>query len=378
MRLISRHESALSEGVSPRIDRVVVGVDFSEASLAAAAWAGRQLAPEAELVLVFVAPSSESRFALRDEDWEGDSSESMTEPSLRGALHGLATLLGSARVAIELRVGDPATELARVAEAHQANLIVVGGRPRHDAPVVGELLRRTDRPVLVARDVPEGAPRTVLAALANDTAAPAILQAAWLVARPCSATVAALHVVDDEERRLARVTWRKRSVQGAARRSLAAELRSGTEAWLERWLSSVDIPHAQSRAMIGDGDPVKEIASAARRTRAAVVVIGAPNEASRLTSPERWAAGEGADVGGADGAGAESALRGTLRAVPCSVLIVPHAVSAPLQPPRRRTASEPTRRRRGPFRTSRHELDAGFDPELVPPPAARSGPEHAA
>jgi nucleotide-binding universal stress UspA family protein len=59
------------------------------------------------------------------------------------------------RWSFEVRQGDPATELARVADAHDAVCIVVGRHGRHRIPhiaagsVTDRLLRRAGRPVLV-------------------------------------------------------------------------------------------------------------------------------------------------------------------------------------------------------------------------------------
>jgi nucleotide-binding universal stress UspA family protein len=185
------------------LDRIVVGIDFSRVSLAAAQWVGRHLARDAALTLVHVIeppplpnvlqlrsarmPDAESRLRARIE-------------SLRGALHGLSGVLGGTDTRVEVRVGDPALQLSAYADLVEADLVVVGGNavsraaPRRETATTDRLLRHLSRPGLVARNV-QAAPTTVLAALDGDAAA-SVLTVARMVAAPCAARVATLGLAD--------------------------------------------------------------------------------------------------------------------------------------------------------------------------------------
>lgn len=195
--------------VSPRpLARILVGVDFSESSLAMAQWVGRHLADTAVVTLVHViampATPNVSRF--------GSSGVVPAEGTLRarvrsftGALRGLAGLIGQ-RTDVDVRVGDPAVELCTYAEALDADLIVIGGNPvfpgapRVDARTTERIVRDLTRPVLIARNL-QAAPTTVLAALTDDGRQSAVLTTAHMVAERSGARVSALRLSAGEATR---------------------------------------------------------------------------------------------------------------------------------------------------------------------------------
>jgi len=201
---IARGEDTFNRDITPRrLDHIVVGVDFSEVSLAAAQWVGRHLAGDAALTLVHVIeppplPNISRLGSGRIRDLE--SRLQVRIESLRGALHGLSRVVGSTGIGVEVRVGDPALQIAAYADTVDADLIVIGGNPvsrtalRLETATTDRLLRRLARPGLVARSV-HAAPTTVLAALADDIASP-VLTAAQMVAVPWAARVATLRLAD--------------------------------------------------------------------------------------------------------------------------------------------------------------------------------------
>lgn len=316
-----------------RLGRIVVGVDFSEPSLAVAGWVGRHLAPRAELALVHV--TSASRFPTimrgpRDQIVTRADASAGEALALRGALRGLASLLGGARVTVEVRAGDPATELAAYADRMDADLVVVGANASYrvaayyERAMTERLLQRTTRPVLIARNVRPSAPATLLAALAGDVDAPPVLSAAWMVARACEARVAALHVID-------------------------GPLRPGSEARVRRWLTASPIPPAKSAAIVAQGEKVRGIITAARQMGAEMIAIGA-----------RSSGGNGDDAGAGRDTGRDLA-----RSASCSVLVVPYSADAATPPPGRwATASRGWRRR------ELHPRPPVSDHDGSPPPAA--------
>ena len=164
---IAHGKDAFQQDVTARpLDRIVVGVDFSEVSLAAAQWVGRHLARDAALTLVHVVeppplPNVSRLHSARMPDLESRLQGRIE--SLRGALHGLSTVVGGTGTRVEVRVGDPALQLAAYADMVAADLVVVGGNavsrtaPRHETATTHRLLRRLARPGLVARNVPGGA-----------------------------------------------------------------------------------------------------------------------------------------------------------------------------------------------------------------------------
>lgn len=184
------------------LERIVVGVDFTESSLAVAQWAGRHLAGSAALTLVHViampmAPNASRRLPGLAFPAEGTLRARVR--SFTGALRGLAGMIGGPETKVEVRVGDPAVELDAHAEALDADLIVIGGNPvfrgapRVDARTTERLVRDLTRPVLIARNV-QAAPTTVLAALATDPNQAVVLTTARTVAERTAARVTTLRL----------------------------------------------------------------------------------------------------------------------------------------------------------------------------------------
>jgi nucleotide-binding universal stress UspA family protein len=208
MRPSSDRNLRLGEVSSRPLDRIVVGVDFTESSLAVAQWVGRYLSGAAlTLVHVIAPPPMPNAFRRHATPARTpDGAVRSRVRSLTGALRGLAGVIGGGRVHVEVRVGDPGPELNAYAAAVDADLLVVGGNavfrgaPRVDARATERVLRGLTRPLLIARTV-QSRPTTVLAAVSDDTTAP-VLTMARLVGTACGARVEVLRLVDGEHERM--------------------------------------------------------------------------------------------------------------------------------------------------------------------------------
>ena len=201
MRSPRQRPLAAHHVTSQPLARVVVGIDFSEVSLATAQWVGRHLAREATLTLVHVIADPLLPNVLRLQAGGSGASDGPFQArmqSLRGALRGLAAVVGGAETRVEVRVGDPALQLAAYADIVGADLVVVGGSsafhaaPRGDTATTDRLLRHLARPGLVVRNV-SARPGTVVAAIADNTEE-SVLALAQSVASPCSARVGTIRV----------------------------------------------------------------------------------------------------------------------------------------------------------------------------------------
>ena len=330
MRLPDQHDLGTLDAPDRRLDRIVVGVDFTESSLAVAQWVGRHLAPAAELLLVHVTPmalmpngarAGSNRLAIVD----GRSSDRVR--SLRGALRGLASLIVGTRTAVDVRVGDPATQLAAYANMVDADLVVVAGSttyhvaPHDEAATTHQLLRCVGRPVLVARNV-HATPTTVLAVVADDRDASPVLAAAGMVATACAGRVARLRVTTQ-----------------------AATESTGR---LEHRLRATDDSPATFNPAAAEAERVQVILDAARELRAEIVAVGT-----------RTPPGETMNDDG------NVAAHMLVRTTSCSVLVVPEFTT--VLPPSRHLDVEGHSRRYG-HATAQAPPNGGY--ELTPPAAA--------
>ena len=331
MRLSYQHDLETRDAPARRLDRIVVGVDFTESSLAIAQWVGRHLAPATELLLVHVTPAAlmpnvsrvgSNRLVILDRRL------SDRVRSLRGALRGLASVIGGTRTAVEVRVGGPATQLAAYANLVDGDLVVVAGStqyhvaPRYETATTQQLLRCTSGPVLIARDV-HAAPTTVLAVVADDGDASPVLSGARMVARPCGARV--------------------------TRPRVTHQLATVSDGWLEHGLWAADSHPPPSDLGATEGGRVRVILDAARQLRAEIVAVGTHARAGEITRDE-----------------SAVAAHMFVRAARCSVLVVPDFTRIPLPPPRHLEVAGYSRRH--PHPGPQASLNDGY--ELTPPAAA--------
>lgn len=260
-----------------RFGRVLVGMDFSAASLAAARWAARSFAPDAEIVLVHVLRDAEAPPWLRARTAGLEALHDEVTPSLRGGLRGLAELIHPGRVRTEIRTGATADALAAAAEEFDADLVCLGqartrrGSARFGATTAHRVLGRSDRPVVV---------------------------------------VPAAHSESLDR------------VLVAVEESLALQL---TREWLVATLERSGVPAARAEVHARIGDPGQEIIAVANATAADLVVMGRRGS----PAPRRLHAAGNGDARRAVG----STARFIAWASPCPVLVLPeHAVDAPPPP----------------------------------------------
>ena len=172
-----------SNGVAVRITRVLVGVDFSDASAQAATWAARHLAPGAELVLAHAVYVPEPPAFLQGLYPPTGAAAETARAGAEQQVRDLGSAIATGLVWTEVRIGRPDEVLAQIATDYGVDLIVLG-RPTERAGVWSRLgstpervLRRSTIPVLLAASVDGGAPRRVLAAVDDSELTPHVL--AW-------------------------------------------------------------------------------------------------------------------------------------------------------------------------------------------------------
>src|ERR1041384_6517530 len=134
--------------------RIVVGVDFATASLAAVRWVSSAFGHRARILLVHVAHEPRPP-AFLTERVPPMADTVNTVAALYHGLRGLADLAASDRTEVDVLTGVPADGLAVAAEEFGADLICLGksgrrrGSGRFGATTPQRVLARTHLPVLV-------------------------------------------------------------------------------------------------------------------------------------------------------------------------------------------------------------------------------------
>jgi nucleotide-binding universal stress UspA family protein len=204
-----------------RFRKIVVGIDFSDASLAGARWVATHLSPDAELLLVHVVALPRTPTYLREHMGSTIDHRSMQMPRLYSALREFADLLRPHRVRVGIRTGVPWTALAQVASEVKADLISVGrGHQRHGSARFGattpqRLIGVSPVPVLV---IPQGAvakPTRVICALSGRPGGEGVIPVARQLAIGWGSSLEPIHAIETDVRQFSRASMGKAGELGA-------------------------------------------------------------------------------------------------------------------------------------------------------------------
>jgi nucleotide-binding universal stress UspA family protein len=281
--------SATDSPAGTLFSRIVLGIDFGPASLAAARWATAHVAVQAHALLSHVLPfpeRSRNDVDAAATDAHDESLRQMTG-ALRGGLGGFAATLDVASARNVLRIGSPSQWLSVLADDAQASLLVLGRRADANRNRVGEpnvierSARRTNASVLV---VPEGTtqpPAHIVAAVDESIFAPRVLDVAALLARLHEVPMTVLHVLSPVVGVYERLIRKARHAMVAGRQSPASNERADAPSSLSiqtaRWLAELgETCNAvgRDRVEVAIGDPARVIATTGAASAASLVVMG--------------------------------------------------------------------------------------------------------
>ena len=251
---------------------VLVGVDFSDASLDAARWAARYLAPEAPLVLAHAVYVPQPPSFLRS---LYPPVEPVVEDARRGAevrLQEVADGLGRDADLI-VRVGRPDDTLRNIAQEIGAGILVVGARGERGGVwrLFGSTAERVARQapcaLLLARALPAGPMRSALVTVDDSDAAGAVLEWAARFSGVDPERMVLLHVVSGALTGAVRM-----AAQASEAREAERKLRKHAEEWLHGLAAAAGLAKAKVEVRLGDA--AMEILRAADCHAVDVVVVG--------------------------------------------------------------------------------------------------------
>ncbi|HSQ33200.1 MAG TPA: universal stress protein [Gemmatimonadaceae bacterium] len=302
--------SPVSSDGRPTFARMLLGIDFGSASLAAARWAAANVAPRADAIVAHVMPCSDHDG--HDGDGTAGTQTPREKPSgIAGGLGGFAATLDAASARSVLRSGSASHWLSAIANDAEASLVVLGRRSDANRTRVGEpnvierVARRTSASVLVVPERTGESVARVVAAVDDSPFAPRVLAVAARLARMHELVLSIVHVLSPVSGTYARVARPSRNADTGdavlpAPAPHAAPLRLPIR--VGRWLVELaSVHHALSRDRmeVTIGDPAREL------TRAA-----APNDRTLVVVGMRGA--DGAPVGSVGSVARELLTRGTM------------------------------------------------------------------
>ena len=243
----------------PRLDTILVAVDFTGPSMAAAEWAARSFAPDARIVLLNVIEPPPDPPSLAHRFPSTHNLVQSTRAEAERKLLDLVDRVAPGRASVEIRVGRPHEQLLALATERAADMVVLGrqdlgaGGWARVGSVAQRVLRNSRIPVLVAAGSVAGAPRDVLAAVDDSPMADVVLGWARFIGERFSSKATAISVLPSG--------------------STAAVEDAG--AWLEQRIELAGAAASvQSRIVFPFGRPAEGIVAEARTMGSRLIVIG--------------------------------------------------------------------------------------------------------
>lgn len=287
--------------------RILVGVDFNQPSLAAAKWATAHFGSRAAIELTHVVPVPEMPGFLRPSMLALDDHLMASTGNPLQGLRGFASTLRAKDLTVQVRVGIPVDSLAERARTFGADLVVLGGMtaPWYRGRTLERLLRRLTVSAVVVSGPAEGRPRRILAAVDDAPIGSAVVGWGAALAERFGAELTLLHALN-------LMLLGHQSPSGEVRDAIGQMPRwkRCSHAWLGRLFGATMVQSSVVRTKVEVGAPGPVILHCARATQADVIVLGR----------------NGAHAGGT---GVGSATRLVLRGARVPVLVVPPGDTPP-------------------------------------------------
>lgn len=294
-----------------KLERFVVGIDFSERSITAAQWVAGQFAPQSELVLVHALELPPPSLFLPERASWSEEDVGTRRTVARAQLRELGAQIRRGRIREEVRVGRAHEEVLRVAREHNADLIVVGShRDRESVWIrLGTTAERvmggSRVPVLVVHGAPREVPRNLLAAVDDSETGLRVIEHARMLAERFNARGSVVHVLPPPAiQRLLTLG----DLTGHDHQLSETEQRL-TRATQERLATRVAQTARRLRSRVLVGDPAETILAEVRHTGSQLLVIGR----ERRSRAHRFSLGSVAST--------------VTRVANCPVLVIPGATA---------------------------------------------------
>ena len=288
-------------------ERILVGIDFSDASFDAARWTSRHLGRNAEMILAHVIAIPEPPPILRGRFPRRDLVVDTVREGADKRLRDLSASLSSDRIWLEIREGDVTAGLADIAREFEASLLVVGAhgeRPRLAAALgssAERLVRVAEIPVLLVTGSLSRPPSRALVPVDESPVATEALRWAARIGKRLAAQITVLHV--EPTTVMSHVFTASASTAGVPTVEPPGVMSAPSDRWLDLALRA-GVPADRVTSEIAFGEAGQQIIAAAERVGAGLIVMG-----------RRGAGGVRRAVLG-------SVVDAVLRRAPCPVFVV--------------------------------------------------------
>ena len=271
------------------IHRMLAGLDFGAASIAAARWAKQSFAPDAEMILAHVIEPPDRPHFAHDKLPPEDVFESSAREYASTRMHEISSYLGGEPLRCEIRVGKPYEAMATLAVEVGADLVVIGphGDRPHTSKFLGttaeRIVRASPIPVLVGTTPRGEVPQRILVPVDDTEMTGAILDAARPLAEQFDAQITLLHVWSNAVySHVASMSYAHAKNDAGAEAEIDQELVGAATHWLND-LARHGIGRERITTAVTYGKPGDAVITMANDVRADLIVLG--RKSTRVLAP---------------------------------------------------------------------------------------------
>jgi nucleotide-binding universal stress UspA family protein len=262
------------------LDKILIGIDFSETAIKSAKWVSDFFAPSADVILAHVIDPPDQPPFGRHLLPPLDVIEAEAREFATSHLRDVATFLTPRAPRCEIRLGKPYEQITKLAREVGADVIVVG--PHGDRPrpskflgtTAERIVRTSPVPVLVATNPPTGIPQHILVPVDDLSITPTLL--AWTrdLASAFDADVTLLHVWSNAVySHVASMSYAEKANEADAREEINNELRESGLFWL-REVARTGIKRDRVSAAVTHGKPGDATVQLANAMHADLIMLG--------------------------------------------------------------------------------------------------------
>lgn len=260
--------------------KIVVGMDFSDAAIAAAKWTSTWFAPGTDLVLVHAIELPHRPIFATDAMPSSEVIKGAALDFATSRMEELASSLSAKSIQQEIRPGKPTDVIHQVVFDVGADLVVIGphGMRPHTAGLLGSVADRIVRlspvSVLVATNPRQRTPTRILVAVDDSRMTQTVLAQARLLAESFDAKVTLLHAWSDSVySHVASMSYATARGEENAQREIREEITNDGTRWLET-LARTGLSGDRVNVVVTHGNAGDQTLTIADRVDPDLIILG--------------------------------------------------------------------------------------------------------
>jgi nucleotide-binding universal stress UspA family protein len=260
--------------------KIVVGMDFSDAAISAAKWASQCFAPGADFVLVHAIELPHRPIFATGAVPPNDTIQTAAFDFATSRMDEIASSLSTTNIQREIRPGKPTDVIHQVVFDVGADLVAIGphGMRPHTSGLLGSVADRIVRlspvSVLVAKNPRQRTPKRILVAVDDSRMTPHVLTQARVLADAFDAHVTLVHAWSEGVySHVASMSYATAHDEEKAKREIRDEITNEGQRWLEK-LAHTGLDGGRVKVVVTHGNAGDETLAVADGLDPDLIVLG--------------------------------------------------------------------------------------------------------